>query len=172
MREPRPYFKFELSACLLRACCIHGVLLLVFDICLCLIFALCVLNALFKFPSKFRLYQWVTFICLWVISQYLLTPKYGRAQLLPSQCLDQSEWSYWLTQPISWFSVRWQEIMMEIMEMMMMNCHLLTTALLTRGRGKKGLLIYLQKVIFWDVGHFSDKMHTSNVSIKCFSCHL
>ena len=33
--------------------------------------ALCsdVLNALFEFPSKIRLYQRVTFICLWVISQ-------------------------------------------------------------------------------------------------------
>ena len=33
--------------------------------------ALCsdVLNELFEFPSKIRLYQRVTFICLWVISQ-------------------------------------------------------------------------------------------------------
>ena len=33
--------------------------------------ALCsdVLNALFEFPSKIRLYRRVTFICLWVISQ-------------------------------------------------------------------------------------------------------
>ena len=28
-----------------------------------------VLNALFEFPSNIRLYQRVTFICLWVISQ-------------------------------------------------------------------------------------------------------
>ena len=72
-----------LAALLLRACCALAA-------CLLHVWS-CVYNALFESPSKIRLYQRVTFICPWVISQQLLTPKYGRAEMLPSHCLNQSE---------------------------------------------------------------------------------
>ena len=48
----------------------------------------------------------------------------GIAVLLHIDCLDQPERSNRLTRPISWFSVRWLKM---------------TTALLTRGRGKRRL---------------------------------
>ena len=100
-----------LDECLMCAWCLHDACLLLVTslVCtfLCFMFTSCVLNALFEFPSKTRHYQRVTFICLWVISQYLLTPKYGRAELLPSQRLVQSECTSCLTGPISWISVRW-----------------------------------------------------------------
>ena len=75
-----------LAACLLRTCCMLAVcslrarcVLAACLLCACASCLICVPNALFEFPSKIRLYQRVTLICLWVIYQYLLTPKYGRA---------------------------------------------------------------------------------------------
>ena len=42
------------------------------------------LNQLSRMICETRLYQRVSCICLWVISQQLLTAKKGRAELLPN----------------------------------------------------------------------------------------
>ena len=94
-KDPRPYLNSRclFGVCQMRACFMLAACLVC--TCLCLIFTLCVLS------SKTRLYQRATLICLWVISQQLFTSKIGRAELLPSYCLDQSECSSCLARPIS-----------------------------------------------------------------------
>ena len=69
------------DACFIHALCMLDMYLLVFNFCL-----ICQMH--FEFLSKIQLYQRVTFICLWIISQLLFTPKYG--ELLPTnQPTDQ-----------------------------------------------------------------------------------
>ena len=99
------------AACLLEVCCVLAA---------CLLCACC---------------ERVTFICPLVISHELVTPKYGRAQLLPTlprpirvQHLNNSANKL--------VSVRGPKKEEKNEKKEMINIHLMTTALLSRGRGE------------------------------------